>query len=94
MENEILMSSPDKNFKSTNCGNMNDNGIAKVNDNNAHCNIGNNAGNNVNDEKRPCCACPDTRKARDECILAHGEEKCQKFINDHLECLRSLGFRV
>ena len=43
---------------------------------------------------RPCCACPETRKARDECILANGEEECQSFIEAHKECLRKEGFKV
>jgi cytochrome c oxidase assembly protein subunit 17 len=43
---------------------------------------------------KPCCACPDTRKARDECILMKGEEHCQDYINSHKECLKSYGFIV
>lgn len=43
-------------------------------------------------ELKPCCACPDTRKVRDECIFKEGEEKCQKQIADHKECLQKLGF--
>ena len=26
--------------------------------------------------KRICCACPETRKPRDECVMMHGEESC------------------
>uniref|UniRef100_A0A0R3X6R9 Ala_racemase_N domain-containing protein n=1 Tax=Hydatigena taeniaeformis TaxID=6205 RepID=A0A0R3X6R9_HYDTA len=43
---------------------------------------------------KPCCACPDTRKARDECIVQRGEENCKDLIEAHLACLRSLGFRI
>ena len=25
---------------------------------------------------KPCCACPDTRKARDQCMLEKREEDC------------------
>ncbi len=43
---------------------------------------------------RPCCACPETRKTRDECILENGEANCTKFIEEHKECLRRHGFKV
>lgn len=43
---------------------------------------------------KPCCACPDTRKARDECIFLKGEESCLEFIEKHKECLKSYGFLV
>ena len=53
-----------------------------------------------------CCACPDTKKVRDEfaygflfgvlcrCMFKKGEEYCSKEIKEHLECLRKLGFKV
>lgn len=41
-----------------------------------------------------CCACPETRKPRDECVLLHGEDKCKEAIEAHKACLRSLGFKV
>jgi len=47
------------------------------------------------DEKtlKPCCACPETRKARDECVLLKGsEEACWELIEAHRQCLRSYGF--
>lgn len=55
--------------------------------------------NNSNENKgekvlKPCCACPDTKKLRDNCILLNGEEKCKNFIDAHKECLRSKGFKV
>ena len=41
-----------------------------------------------------CCACPDTRKVRDECIVENGEEKCAAMIEAHKVCLRGEGFNV
>eukprot|EP00913_Durusdinium_trenchii_P011924 g11201.t1 len=41
-----------------------------------------------------CCACPETKAARDECITMNGEEKCKAFIEAHKQCLRSEGFDV
>lgn len=43
---------------------------------------------------KPCCACPETRKARDLCLVERGEENCQDLIEAHKECMRKLGFRV
>ncbi|KAG9439191.1 hypothetical protein H6P81_019356 [Aristolochia fimbriata] len=45
-------------------------------------------------KKKICCACPDTKKQRDECIVEHGEAACKKWIDAHLECLRGEGFKV
>ncbi|GMI65511.1 hypothetical protein HRI_000220400 [Hibiscus trionum] len=45
-------------------------------------------------KKRICCACPETKKLRDECIVEHGEEACAKWIEAHLICLRAEGFNV
>ena len=41
-----------------------------------------------------CCACPETRKPRDDCIVEKGEENCKELIEAHKECLRKLGFNV
>jgi len=43
-----------------------------------------------------CCCCPETKKARDECVVFKGEEdpECQKFIELHKACLRDEGFDV
>jgi len=41
---------------------------------------------------KPCCACPDTKKIRDACVLNNGEENCAEFIEAHKVCLRSKGF--
>ena len=43
---------------------------------------------------KPCCACPETRKPRDECIIEKGEENCKELIEAHKDCLRKLGFKV
>jgi len=44
--------------------------------------------------KKICCACPDTKKLRDDCIVQNGEDACGKFIEAHLQCLRAEGFNV
>ncbi|XP_052522289.1 cytochrome c oxidase copper chaperone [Tympanuchus pallidicinctus] len=49
------------------------------------------------DEKKPlkpCCACPETKKARDACIIEKGEENCGHLIEAHKECMRALGFKI
>lgn len=43
---------------------------------------------------KPCCACPETRLKRDQCVLMYGEEMCADVIMEHKECLRKLGFAV
>jgi cytochrome c oxidase assembly protein subunit 17 len=49
-------------------------------------------------EKKPtckiCCACPETRKPRDECVVEKGEEACAEQIEAHKACLRAEGFKV
>lgn len=45
-------------------------------------------------KKKICCACPDTKKLRDECIVEHGEDACAKWIEAHRQCLRAEGFNV
>ena len=46
--------------------------------------------------KKMCCACPETKKARDECVVERGEAdaRCQKLIEAHTKCLRAEGFDV
>ena len=41
-----------------------------------------------------CCACPETREVRDECIIRNGQENCVKAISDHIACLKKLGFNM
>jgi cytochrome c oxidase assembly protein subunit 17 len=46
---------------------------------------------------KPCCACPETRKARDECVMKFGdeaEEKCRYLIKAHQDCMRDMGFNI
>lgn len=43
---------------------------------------------------KPCCACPETRKPRDACIVERGEENCTDLIEAHKECMRKLGFKL
>ncbi|KAK4369163.1 hypothetical protein RND71_012955 [Anisodus tanguticus] len=45
-------------------------------------------------KKKICCACPETKKVRDECIVEHGEPACEKWIKAHRQCLRAEGFNV
>lgn len=44
--------------------------------------------------KKICCACPDTKRLRDECVVEHGESACAKWIEAHKRCLRAEGFNV
>ncbi|XP_066472779.1 cytochrome c oxidase copper chaperone [Tiliqua scincoides] len=43
---------------------------------------------------KPCCACPETKQARDACIIEKGEENCGHLIEAHKECMRALGFKI
>ncbi|KAH0719762.1 hypothetical protein KY284_004792 [Solanum tuberosum] len=45
-------------------------------------------------KKKICCACPETKKLRDECIVEHGESTCEKWIEAHRKCLRAEGFKI
>ncbi|KAG0479484.1 hypothetical protein HPP92_010342 [Vanilla planifolia] len=45
-------------------------------------------------KKKICCACPETKRLRDECIVEHGESACTKWIEAHKQCLRAEGFNV
>lgn len=52
------------------------------------------AGPDSKPKKKICCACPDTKKLRDEYVVEHGEDACSKWIEAHLRCLRAEGFKV
>jgi cytochrome c oxidase assembly protein subunit 17 len=41
-----------------------------------------------------CCACPETKKIRDECVIRNGEPACSDAIETHKKCLRALGFDI
>ncbi|KAJ6638426.1 Cytochrome c oxidase copper chaperone [Pseudolycoriella hygida] len=43
---------------------------------------------------KACCACPETKKARDQCIMENGEENCAKLIEAHKQCMRDQGFNI
>uniref|UniRef100_A0A3P8VJ33 Cytochrome c oxidase copper chaperone n=1 Tax=Cynoglossus semilaevis TaxID=244447 RepID=A0A3P8VJ33_CYNSE len=43
---------------------------------------------------KPCCACPDTKKVRDACIIEKGAENCSELIEAHKDCMRALGFKI
>lgn len=43
---------------------------------------------------KPCCACPETRKSRDACIMEKGEESCSAEIEAHKQCMIQMGFKV
>ncbi|TIA91527.1 hypothetical protein E3P81_02015 [Wallemia ichthyophaga] len=52
---------------------------------------------------KPCCACPQTKKARDECFLFNGSnadssngssDACKGVLEAHQACMRSFGFPV
>ncbi|XP_053678497.1 cytochrome c oxidase copper chaperone [Anopheles nili] len=43
---------------------------------------------------KACCACPETKKARDACIMEHGEENCSELIEKHKQCMRDMGFNI
>ena len=45
-------------------------------------------------KKKICCACPDTKRLRDDCLVEHGESACTKWIEAHKRCLRAEGFNV
>jgi cytochrome c oxidase assembly protein subunit 17 len=44
--------------------------------------------------KKICCSCPETKAARDLCVISHGEDNCADVIEAHKQCLRAEGFRV
>lgn len=45
--------------------------------------------------KKICCACPETKKLRDECFIEKGGElACLDAIEAHKACLRKEGFDV
>ena len=61
------------------------------------CSITTTAGDKTTDEKpklKPCCACPETKRVRDACIIEKGEENCGDLIEAHKECMRKLGFKI
>ncbi|XP_055523587.1 cytochrome c oxidase copper chaperone [Wyeomyia smithii] len=43
---------------------------------------------------KACCACPETKRVRDSCIMERGEENCGELIEKHKQCMRDMGFNV
>ncbi|XP_071800942.1 cytochrome c oxidase copper chaperone-like [Asterias amurensis] len=43
---------------------------------------------------KACCACPETKKERDACIMEKGESECGDLIEAHLGCMRKMGFNI
>lgn len=51
---------------------------------------------------KPCCACPDTKRVRDDCFLRYGPPdessesaiKCADLIVAHRACMAQYGFQV
>jgi len=43
---------------------------------------------------KACCACPETKSARDECVIINGEENCTDLIEAHKQCMRDAGFNI
>ncbi|KAJ2763478.1 hypothetical protein H4S06_000059 [Coemansia sp. BCRC 34490] len=46
---------------------------------------------------KPCCACPETKKARDMCFFETGDDaetKCHYLIQAHRRCMEDLGFKI
>ncbi|XP_034140069.1 cytochrome c oxidase copper chaperone-like [Drosophila guanche] len=42
----------------------------------------------------PCCACPDTKQARDKCIGEYGEEHCMGVIDAYKKCMQEAGLNI
>ncbi|ODO06240.1 cytochrome c oxidase assembly protein subunit 17 [Cryptococcus wingfieldii CBS 7118] len=47
---------------------------------------------------KPCCACPETKSARDDCFIksapGEGDIACKDLIEAHKACMRGYGFKV
>ncbi|KAH9814017.1 cytochrome C oxidase copper chaperone-domain-containing protein [Melampsora americana] len=51
---------------------------------------------------RPCCACPDTKRSRDDCFIRYGppdeseesSRRCADMIAAHRACMEQYGFRI
>ncbi|CAH1106612.1 unnamed protein product [Psylliodes chrysocephalus] len=54
----------------------------------------NNLQNTEPKKLKACCACPETKRARDACIIENGEESCKNLIEAHKECMRKAGFNI
>jgi len=43
---------------------------------------------------KACCACPETKRVRDACIVEKGQENCTELIEAHKKCMREQGFNI
>ncbi|KAH8114110.1 cytochrome C oxidase copper chaperone-domain-containing protein [Phellopilus nigrolimitatus] len=47
---------------------------------------------------KPCCACPETKAARDACFFNTdpdaADERCRELVAAHVRCMRGYGFAV
>ncbi|KAK1920791.1 cytochrome C oxidase copper chaperone-domain-containing protein [Papiliotrema laurentii] len=47
---------------------------------------------------KPCCACPETKDARDKCFFNFDPEvaqiKCKDYVEAHRACMASFGFKI
>ena len=43
---------------------------------------------------KACCACPETKRVRDACIIEKGQENCIDLIEAHKKCMRDQGFNI
>ncbi|EPY53587.1 cytochrome C oxidase copper chaperone Cox17 [Schizosaccharomyces cryophilus OY26] len=60
-------------------------------------NVASNAAPAATEEKpKPCCACPETKQARDQCMLnsENGPIDCAKLIEAHRQCMAQYGYKV
>ncbi|KAF9514422.1 hypothetical protein BS47DRAFT_868573 [Hydnum rufescens UP504] len=47
---------------------------------------------------KSCCACPETKTARDECFMRNdsdaASEACKDLVQKHIACMRGYGFNI
>ncbi|KAF8321788.1 hypothetical protein DL93DRAFT_1467868 [Clavulina sp. PMI_390] len=47
---------------------------------------------------KACCACPETKSARDECFMKNdpsaATEACRDLVAKHIACMKGYGFTV
>lgn len=63
-------------------------------DSNEKIQITNKETTEVKPKMKMCCACPETKRKRDDCIAENGIESCENLVELHKACLRSEGFKV
>jgi len=56
----------------------------------------------TSERPKPCCACPDTKRVRDDCFLRYGPPdestesnlKCANLIAAHRACMAQYGYQI